>query len=86
MFGQLQRHRGFIGVSPGFSPGFHRSFHRLPDDLWLPRQYKRHGDPNANLTAAKLALVKTGGNVKEAARLLGISRNALNSFLATHDR
>ncbi len=53
----------------------------LPEEVWPFLRYERHGDPKVNRMVVKRALLKTGGNVKGAARLLGISRNALNSLL-----
>jgi len=54
----------------------------LPEDVCPVLRYQRHGDPNSNRIAVQRAAVKSGGNVKAAARLLGISRNALAALLA----
>lgn len=51
----------------------------LPLDLVTEVQYKRHGDPEQNRVVVENTLQMTGGNVKAAARLLGVSRNTLNS-------
>lgn len=42
-------------------------------------RYARRGDREANRLAVERSLKLTGGNVKAAARLLGISRNALSA-------
>ncbi len=52
----------------------------LPAELLTELQYKRHGDPEQNRVVVENTLQMTGGNVKAAAKLLGISRNALNAF------
>ncbi len=48
-------------------------------------RYERRGDREANRLAVERSLKLTGGNVKAAARLLGISRNALNAARAVRD-
>lgn len=53
----------------------------LPEEVCPVIRYQRHGDPKANRIAAERTLMRTGGNVKAAARILGISRNALNMLL-----
>ncbi len=45
-------------------------------------RYRRHGDQEFNRVAVEKSLEITGGNVKAAAKLLGLSRNALNAFCA----
>jgi DNA-binding NtrC family response regulator len=54
----------------------------VPQDLSKVLRYKKHGDRAANLLVVKRTLRITGGNVKAAARLLGISRNTLHAVLA----
>ncbi len=51
----------------------------LPVELLTELQYERHGDPEQNRVVVENTLQMTGGNVKAAARLLGVSRNTLNS-------
>ena len=51
----------------------------LPRDLTPTLRYQRRGDREANRIAIERSLRLTGGNVAAAARLLGISRNALNA-------
>jgi DNA-binding NtrC family response regulator len=58
----------------------------LPEELCPLLSYRRHGDPMANRMAVERALAKTDGNVTEAAKLLGTSRNALYHLLASHRR
>jgi DNA-binding NtrC family response regulator len=55
----------------------------LPEDVCSPSRYRPHGDPQANWIAAQRMLKRTGGNIQEAAQLLGISRTALHELLAT---
>jgi DNA-binding NtrC family response regulator len=57
----------------------------MPEGLSPPLRYQRHGDPAANRVVVGQALRRTSGNVTQAARLLGISRNALNAWLTTHN-
>ena len=45
-------------------------------------RYQRHGDRQANRLAVEQSLKLTGGNVKAAARLLGVSRNTVNALRA----
>ena len=51
----------------------------LPTGLVTTMRYQRRGSRDANLIAIQQSLTVTGGNVKAAAKLLGISRNALNA-------
>jgi len=51
----------------------------MPAELGFFPRYQRHGDPRANLLVVENSLRITRGNAKAAARLLGISRNALNA-------
>jgi len=53
----------------------------LPDSLCPPLHYHRWGDREANRIAVYRALKRTGGNVKQAARILGISRNAVHAIM-----
>ena len=53
----------------------------LPEGLSPPLRYERRGDWILNQIAVERALSRTGGNIKEAARLLGISRNGLQLVL-----
>jgi len=43
--------------------------------------YRRHGDPDANRVVVERVLQMTGGNVKKAAQLLGVSRTTVNVTL-----
>ncbi len=52
----------------------------LPAELLTELQYKRHGDAEQNRVVVDNTLQMTGGNVKASARLLGVSRNTLNSM------
>ena len=54
----------------------------LPAWLRPLLQYQRRGDREANRLVVQRTLAITGGNVTAAAKLLGISRNALNAFRA----
>src|SRR5207247_7535598 len=45
-------------------------------------RYRRHGDPELNRVAVERSLEITGGNVKAAAKMLGVSRTALSAFCA----
>jgi DNA-binding NtrC family response regulator len=54
----------------------------LPEDVRPLLAYRRHGDRRANRIAAERALTKSGGEITAAARILGISRNALSRLLA----
>ena len=51
----------------------------LPTAALADLRYRRHGDREANRLVVERSLRVTGGNVKQAARLLGVSRNTLNS-------
>ena len=53
----------------------------LPDGLCPPPHYHRWGDRAANRLAVDRALKQTGGNVKKAAQILGISRNAVHAIM-----
>ena len=46
-------------------------------------QYKRHGDPAANRVVVERVLGMTRGNVAAAAKILGVSRNTVNTVRAT---
>jgi len=48
--------------------------------------YTRHGDREANRVAVDRMLNATGGNVKEAAQRLGVSRNTVNTVRRSHSR
>jgi DNA-binding NtrC family response regulator len=54
----------------------------MPAGLCPLLRYERWGDREANRLAVERSLKLTGGNVKAAAKLLGISRNALNAARA----
>lgn len=54
----------------------------LPEHVWPPLRYERRGDRRANRIAVEQALSRTGGNVKQAATLLGVSRTAVHAALA----
>jgi transcriptional regulator of acetoin/glycerol metabolism len=54
----------------------------LPADLTRRLQYKRRGNRDENRAVVERVLRVTGGNVKKAARLLGVSRNTLNAVRA----
>jgi len=47
-------------------------------------KYTRHGDRNANRIAVDSMLKATGGNVKEAAERLGVSRNTVHAVRRNH--
>jgi transcriptional regulator of acetoin/glycerol metabolism len=49
----------------------------VPESLFAVLRYQRRGDREANRVAVERSLKLTGGNVKAAATLLGVSRNAL---------
>jgi len=51
----------------------------LPAELTPRLHYRRHGDREANRVVVERTLRVTGGNVRQAARLLGVSRNTLNA-------
>jgi DNA-binding NtrC family response regulator len=59
------------------------SVEHLPAGLVTTMRYERRGSREANRAAVERALRITGGNVKNAAKLLDVSRNTLNSFLAS---
>jgi len=54
----------------------------LPGELTPRLQYKRHGDPEENRIVVARILRITGGNVRKAARLLGVSRNTVKAACA----
>jgi DNA-binding NtrC family response regulator len=54
----------------------------LPVELTPRLQYKRRGNRDENRAVVERVLRVTGGNVKQAARLLGVSRNTLNAARA----
>jgi DNA-binding NtrC family response regulator len=54
----------------------------LPAELTPRRQYKRRGNREENRAVVERVLRLTRGNVKKAARLLGVSRNTLNAVRA----
>jgi len=54
----------------------------LPVELTPCLQYKRRGNRDENRAVVERVLRVTGGNVKQAARLLGVSRNTLNAVRA----
>jgi len=51
----------------------------LPAELTPRLQFKRRGDREGNRIVVERVLRITGGNVKKAARLLGVSRNTVNA-------
>jgi DNA-binding NtrC family response regulator len=53
----------------------------LPGEVCPPLRYERRGDADANRRAIERALARTGGNVKRAARLLGVSRGTVTGML-----
>jgi DNA-binding NtrC family response regulator len=53
----------------------------LPDGLCAQLRYQRRGNAEANRRAIERALERTGGNVKAAARVLGVSRHTVTSVL-----
>ena len=53
----------------------------LPAEVCPPLRYERRGDADANRRAIERALARTGGNVKRAARLLGVSRGTVTGML-----
>jgi len=54
----------------------------LPDGLCPRLLYQRWGDRATNRLVVERALKRTGGSVKEAAQLLGISRTAVHALLS----
>jgi DNA-binding NtrC family response regulator len=54
----------------------------LPDEVCSRLRYQRRGDPRANRVAVERALRQAGGNVKRAAKLLGVNRNTVHAILA----
>lgn len=55
----------------------------MPDKVAPLLPYRRHGDRVGNRTAIERALKRTGGNVKKAATLLGVSRTVVHGVLAS---
>ena len=53
----------------------------LPPEVCPPLRYVRRGDREANRRTIKRALERTGGNVKAAARMLGVSRGTVNAMM-----
>ena len=53
----------------------------LPDGFYPQLRYRRRGDPIANRVVVERALEQTGGSVKAAARLLGVSRHTIAGVL-----
>jgi two-component system response regulator HydG len=51
----------------------------LPPHVMPRLQYRRHGDPEANRLVVERALRITGGNVKKASQLLGVSRTRIHA-------
>jgi len=58
----------------------------LPAELTPRLQYKRRGDREENRIVVEKVLRITGGNVKKAARLLGVTRTTLNAVRRTRPR
>jgi len=58
----------------------------LPYELGPQLRYQRRGDRIANRRAVDRALERTGGNVTAAARVLGVSRAAVNAVLAVREQ
>jgi DNA-binding NtrC family response regulator len=56
--------------------------HFLPDEVCPRLRYQRRGDRISNRIAVERALTRTGGNVKRAAKLLGVSRTAVHAVLS----
>ncbi len=54
----------------------------LADEVCAHLRYQRRGDPRANRVAVERALRQAGGNVKRAAKLLGVNRNTVHAILA----
>src|SRR6266568_494343 len=53
----------------------------LPAEVFPPLGYVRRGDPAVNRRTIERALARTGGNVKAAARMLGVSRGTMSGVL-----
>jgi DNA-binding NtrC family response regulator len=51
----------------------------LPAELTARPQFKRRGDPGSNQIVVQRILRITGGNVKKAAQLLGVSRTTIRA-------
>jgi DNA-binding NtrC family response regulator len=66
----IARHRGACEID----------VEHLPPQLTPRLQYRRHGDREANRTIVERTLRLSGGNVKRAARLLGVSRATINAL------
>jgi DNA-binding NtrC family response regulator len=55
----------------------------MPDKVAPLLPYTRHGDRAGNRIAVERALKRTGGNVKRAATLLGVSRTVVHGVLTS---
>lgn len=55
----------------------------LPNGITAKLRYERRGDRETNRIVVGRSLIITRGNVKAAAKLLGVSRNTLNAFRAS---
>lgn len=58
----------------------------LPEGLFPRLTYHRRAGWEINRVAVECALRRSSGNIKEAARLLGISRNALQTLMTNRSR
>lgn len=54
----------------------------LPKGIATTLRYQKHGDRESNRLLVERTLVITNGNVKAAARILGVSRNTLTAIRA----
>ncbi len=68
----MARMAGAVEISP----------EHLPEEVGAGLRYQRRGDPRANRVAVERALRQTGGNVKRAAKLLGVNRNTVHAVMA----
>lgn len=54
----------------------------LPTEVCNRLRYQRRGDARANRVAVERALRQAGGNVRRAAKLLGVNRNTVHAVMA----
>jgi two-component system response regulator HydG len=54
----------------------------LPAETCPVLRYVRRGDPEVNRRTVERALARTGGNVTEAARMLGVCRGTINALVS----
>jgi len=64
--------------------GLEIDLRHLPAKVARISQFKRRGDPEVNRFVVERTLRITGGNVKKAAQLLGVSRTTVNAVRRAH--